>query len=288
MKKKFKDRKDGTYIKPEDSVHAIMPYLFDKRTDSEVYMKANFDVTKLKEYIDKKNENSEYPITYFHAFITAMSKIVYARPLLNRFIAGKRIYQRNKITMTFVAKNKFADDAQERLIVLEIKDDMNLESISKTVSKRVSKTRKEGTNDLNDTLNFITKFPRWLVRIIMSCFRWLDYHGWVPSSIADTDPNYASVLLSNLGSIKSASCYHHLNNYGTNSIVATVGVIHPEYHLDSKGKVVEKQIVDISFTLDERIADGFYFAKSIKMFDYILEHPEVLDTKISEEFNYEN
>jgi len=286
--KKFKDRKDGVYIKPEDSIHAIMPYLFENRTDAEVYMQANFDVTKLKEYIDKKNEKSEYPITYFHAFITAMAKIVYERPLLNRFIAGKRIYQRDKITMTFTAKNKFADDAEERLIVLEIKDDMNLDSISNFVFNKVSQTRKVGTNDMNDTLKFITQFPRWLVKIIMAGFRWLDYHGWVPSGIADTDPNYATVLLSNLGSIKSASCYHHLNNYGTNSIVATIGVIHPEYELESNGKVKEKQIVDISFTLDERIADGFYFARSIKMFEYILQHPEILDNKISEEFNYEN
>ena len=285
--KNFKDRKDGKYIKPEDSIHAIMPYLFKNRTEAEVYMKTSFNVDELIKYVEKKNKKSDYPITYFHVFATAMAKTVFQRPLLNRFIAGRRIYERNNVSLAFVAKNKFEDNAEERLIILNVEDYMNLDDISKTIYKRVSKTRKDGTNDMNDTLKFITSFPRWLVRIIMGVFRWLDYHGWVPRSMTDGDPNYATVLLSNLGSIKSSSCYHHLNNYGTNSIVATIGEIKTEYELDSNGKILEHKVVDISFTLDERIADGFYFAKSVKLFEHIINNPSILDEEISKEIDYE-
>lgn len=283
-----KDRKDGKYIKPEDSIHAIMPYLFKNRTEAEVYMKTEFVVTKLVKYVDKLNKENDYPITYFHAFTTAIAKVIYNRPLLNRFIAGRRIYERNKITMAFVAKNKFEDNAQERLIILDVLEYMNLTDISKYIQNKVSKTRKEGTNNINDTLNFVTKFPRFITKSIVKFFCFLDYHGWVPSGISNGDSNYATVLLSNLGSIKSASCYHHLNNYGTNSIVATIGEIHKVNYLDSKGKLKEKTIVDISFTLDERIADGFYFAKSIKLLEYIINNPELLNDEISKEVNYEN
>ena len=72
---------------------------------------------------------------------------------------------------------------------------------------------------------------------------------------------------SNLGSIKTNSVYHHLNEYGTNSVVITIGTIREE-----KGK----KIVDITATLDERIADGFYFAKSIQLAEYIAKNPELL------------
>lgn len=283
-----KNRKDGKYIKPEDSIHAIMPYLFKNRTEAEVYMKAEFDVTKLVEYVDKLNKESDYPITYFHAFTTAIAKVIYNRPLLNRFVAGRRMYERNKVTFSFVAKNKFEDNAQERLIILDAYKSMNLDKISKFIQDKVSKTRKEGTNDINDTLKFVTSFPRFITKAIVRFFYFLDYHGLVPSSIADTDSNYATVLLSNLGSIKSASCYHHLNNYGTNSIVATIGEIHKINYLTETGKVKEKTIVDMSFTLDERIADGFYFAKSIKLLEYIINNPELLNDEISKEVNYEN
>ena len=36
-------------------------------------------------------------------------------------------------------------------------------------------------------------------------------------------------------------------------------------------------------TLDERIADGYYYAKTIELFKYIMEHPEYLDRPANEE-----
>ena len=120
--------------------------------------------------------------------------------------------------------------------------------------------------------------PRWLFRIVVRVLKWLDYHGWVPSSLCNNDSNYATILLSNLGSIKCDSCYHHLNNYGTNSIVITIGTIK-----ENKGKYT----VDISATLDERIADGFYFAKSIKLAQHIILNPNLLEEKLSSKVDYE-
>ena len=91
--------------------------------------------------------------------------------------------------------------------------------------------------------------------------------GLTPDSLTKGDTNYATILLSNLGSIKTNSVYHHLNEYGTNSIVITIGTIREE-----KGR----KYVDIIATLDERIADGFYFAKSIQLAEYIAKNPKLL------------
>ena len=48
-------------------------------------------------------------------------------------------------------------------------------------------------------------------------------------------------------------------------------------------------MVDIGATLDERIADGFYFARSLKLIKHILANPELLDVPMSvpSEFNYD-
>lgn len=40
--------------------------------------------------------------------------------------------------------------------------------------------------------------------------------------------------------------------------------------------------IDIGFTVDERISDGFYFAKSIRLLKKILENPEILENPLSE------
>lgn len=278
-------RKDGKRVNNLDSVHKIMPYLMPNRCEAEVYSVETIDVTELLNYLDKINEGKEKheKTTLFHAVITAVAKTIYNRPLLNRFVAGKRFYDRNEISFSFVAKNKLEDNAEERLIILRVHDDMTLNDISQKILTTVSKTRSNDTNDMNDILGFITSFPRCIVSLIMWAFRKLDYYGLVPHAISDDDPNYSTVLLSNLGSIKTECCYHHLNNYGTNSIVSTIGVI-KEQKIDGK----LRKVVNIGFTLDERIADGIYFAKSIKLLKYILENPVLLKEKIATNINIED
>ena len=75
----------------------------ENRCNAEVYSYVTIDVTDLLKYLDKVNKNSEQKITLFHAVVTAIAKTIYNRPLLNRFVAGKRFYDRNYISISFVA-----------------------------------------------------------------------------------------------------------------------------------------------------------------------------------------
>lgn len=104
-------RKDGMRVTNLDAVHKIMPHLMENRCNAEVYSYETIDVTDLLKYLDKLNKNSEQKITLFHAVVTAIAKTIYNRPLLNRFVAGKRFYDRNYISISFVAKNKLEDNA---------------------------------------------------------------------------------------------------------------------------------------------------------------------------------
>ena len=73
-----------------------------------------------------------------------------------------------------------------------------------------------------------------------------------------------------------------LNNYGTNSIVITVGVIHDK---EVNGEL--RKYVNLGLTLDERIADGIYFAKSAKLLKHILENPELLEDTVETKYDLE-
>ena len=44
----------------------------------------------------------------------------------------------------------------------------------------------------------------------------------------------------------------------------------------------ERDVINCTFTLDERLADGFYYAKSLRIAKYMLEHPECMQEPISE------
>ena len=46
QKKRWGDRADARWIRELDGLHVIMPHLMDKRTDAEVYVNMEFDVTR--------------------------------------------------------------------------------------------------------------------------------------------------------------------------------------------------------------------------------------------------
>ena len=269
-----KNRKDAKWVRPNDAVGAIMPFIMNKKTEAEVSSKVDIDITKLCEYVDEQNAkgNLEYKMTYFHALTFCMGMTIYNRPILNRFIKNKRLYERNVITFAFVAKDKLNDKGEERMISLDLDPNDTMLDLSHKMAVDVFKARKEGTNDMDGILKFFTSLPKWLLSIIVAFVKFLDNHGWNPKALTEGDLNYATVLLSNLGSIKTNSCYHHLNNYGTNSIVITIGTIKEENG---------KKTVDLWATLDERISDGFYFAKSIQLMEEIANTPELFEQKIS-------
>ena len=49
--KRWGDRPDACWIRDLDGLHAIMPHLMNKRTDAEVYVNMEFDVTEALRYI---------------------------------------------------------------------------------------------------------------------------------------------------------------------------------------------------------------------------------------------
>jgi pyruvate/2-oxoglutarate dehydrogenase complex dihydrolipoamide acyltransferase (E2) component len=288
-KRRWGDRWDARRVKAP-GLQTIMGYLWPKRTDCEVYLKDNIDATNLVAYLEKKNaEHPEYKTTLFHCAITGMARMVMERPLLKRFIQGYRLYEKNELSISFIVKRKFADDAEESLMVLFPKEDDTIDSISKHIVGEVKETRKSehATGGIDELLDKFAALPRFILIPVFRIIRWLDFWGKTPKALTEGDTHYTTILASNLGSIKCPSVYHHLNNYGTNSIIITIGTLHKEEVLMPDGTKEIRDIIDVGATLDERIADGFYFAKSLKLIKYIFDNPEILEKPLGEPSGFE-
>ncbi len=130
-KRKWGDSKDGRWIREGTGLQTVMAHLMPNRTDCEVYLHDSIDATELVAYLEKRNAvNSEYKTTLFHCFITAFARMVRERPLMNRFIQGRRTYERDEISLSFVCKRRFTDHAEEALMVLVPKDTDTISEIS--------------------------------------------------------------------------------------------------------------------------------------------------------------
>ena len=262
-----------------------MTHVKPNRCDSDVYINQKIDVTELVKYIEKRNKNlkdKEDKITYFHAFSIAIAKVVYNRPLLNRFIVNRTFYDRNNVTLAYAAKVSFEDKSEEFMSVLKVEEDFNIDKISEALKGQVKKVRsnKEGTSD--GVIKLVGRLPKFLVAIIAGIFKFLDRHDLVPASMTKDLLYYSTVIISNLGSIGCGAIYHNLTDFGTNSILMTIGKIHKEEVINKDGKKEIRDFCDFGINLDERIADGFYFVKSVQLFEYILQNPKLLEGEANE------
>ena len=135
-------------------------------------------------------------------------------------------------------------------------------------------------------MDIVSRLPFFLTRFVVWACRRLDLHGLVPASMIETDPYYTTVVLSNLGSIKLHSGYHHLTNWGTCSLFCLIGEMKKRPFFDDDGNVTMKDSVDLGLTIDERIADGYYYSKTVRLLKTLLENPELLELPLSEEVEY--
>lgn len=286
-KKRFGDRKDGTLIRNLDGMHFIMPLIYPNRCDNEAYISERIDLTAINAYLEKKNEGeSEFKYTLFHLIVTAMLKCIHLRPKLNRFIANKNTYQRNEVSAAFTIKKHFTDESREGLAFIHSKPEDTVDSIHEDIRSQVMHCRSGKIDKSSDAMHIFNKMPRFFSKFIVWLMTVLDRHGKVPASLIETDPYYSSVLLTNLGSIKLKCGYHHLTNWGTTSVFVVIGEkkIRPFFKEDGSYDMADS--VELGLTIDERLADGYYYSKSIRLLKKLLENPELLELPLSEEVEY--
>ena len=281
-------RFDATYLKDCDSMHFIMPFILPDRCSNQAFFTFQIDLTNLNKFIEKKNAgHPDYKYNMFQCIVTAVLKIITLRSKLSIFIHDKRMYKRNEVSAAFTVKQEFLDDGGEVLCFIHSKPEWTIDDVHNELKRQLLKLKNR--NYVDESTGFMDKFnqlPKFISRPLVSLVAWLEKHSLCPKALLETDPYHSSVVLANLGSIGLPDGYHHLTNWGTTSIFVVIGQYGrmPFYEND---KTIFKDGVKLGITVDERIADGYYFSKSFKMLQLFLENPELLDQPLNEKLSDE-
>ncbi len=276
-KRKWGDRRDAKWLRDLPSMNLIMPSLMPNRADNEAYVSVDVDMRPLEAYLAKKNEGrvtDKY--TFFHLVAAAVAKAFILRPKMNRFVCNNKIYQRNEVTVAFTVKKQFDDKAEEGLAFFTYDPKDSIDTFHSKIMKAIHTARHE-TDASTGVMDLIKKLPHWVMVSIVKFVRWLDKFGLAPQDMIATDPNHAAVFLSNLGSIGLECGYHHLVNWGTNSCFVVVGRKHMKKYYDKDGNEDLHEVLPLGVTLDERIADGYYYSGTVALVKELLAHPELLE-----------
>ena len=279
-KRKWGDRADAVWLKDIPSMNRIMPVIMPNRADNEAYVSFDLDFRPLEAYLEKKNQGlTEDKYTFFHVISCAVGKAFVLRPRMNRFVCNNKLYQKNEINIAFTVKKKFNDKAEESLANFKFDPKETMDSYHKKIMDVIHQTKREDVVSDTSTgaMDIVAKFPQWMINLIAKTVLWLDKHGWAPQSIIGSDPNHASIFLSNLGSIGLECGYHHLVNWGTNSCFIVIGKKQMKMEYLKDGTPDLHEVVPIGITLDERIADGYYYSCTVALVKELLAHPELLE-----------
>lgn len=275
----LKRRTDGAYVRDLPPLRRVVPYLMRTRTESVVYFPQRIEVDRLLAWLDETNAERAHDqrVTLFHVFLAAIGRTIRLRPQTNRFIAGRRTYEHDEISVSFVVKQGMSEDAEESEARVVLTGEESVEDVRRLVDDVVRRERAAVERGSDDRLiDFFASWPRPVLTGIAGGLRWLDHHNLMPPQLIEAIPLYTSVYVVHAGSIGIDPPFHHLYETGTASAFVAIGRVAPQPVVDEAGAVVARRCVDVAYTLDERATDGFYFAKTAEVIRRLVSEPDLL------------
>jgi hypothetical protein len=273
---KLGDRYDGWRLRNVDPMFTVAPFILKSRVDSQVLFEIKVPIDKIEIFI--RDHKEEIPnLSIMHVVMASLVRLMSQRPNLNRFVMWHKIFARNHVNFSIVIKRSMLDTAEETIIKpYFLPTDTLQEIVSKTNIELTNAIKKSDESSADNLLKLFKFFPDFLLRIVVYLLTILDKIGLMPRIFNYASPFHSSFFLTNLGSIGVESIYHHLYEFGTCSMFVAMGRKKKENIVDKSGEIKSKKSILLKFVLDERICDGFYYARSMRLLEKILSNPSEL------------
>lgn len=269
-------RSDGKLVKGEDPLIRMTPFIMRKRNEAVVYYSKSYDIEAIQDFIQEKRSQDKR-VTLFNVVVAALLQTIYRRPKINRFIAGRRLYDHNDISILYVVKNKLTDDALESIAEVKLSPEDTIDDIAMRM-KTNTDSIKDGEDKSDDKfIHAVAKLPRSFLQFAVWLVRLMDFYGVMPRKLQESIPLYSSIYIAHIGSLGADAPFHHLYELGSTSIFITIGRTYDAPYKGKDDQIEWRKTIDLKLSIDERICDGFYLAKSLKIFSEYLKNPSLLD-----------
>ena len=255
----------------------LIPYIMETRNTSQNFIFDSISMEKIDKYIRKKQDEGLTNLTLMHVIIAAYCRACSQRPAINRFIRGQKIYTRKKVEVALVVKKEMSLESPDTVIKVILDPASTIEDVYNAFNEKIEGYRNHpnsGFDKLAKVLNFI---PGILLRWTIRAIRFFDYLGLLPRWLTKLSPFHGSLFITSMGSLGIPPIVHHLYDFGTVPVFIAFGSKQRDFKVRADGSVYKHSYVDITYNLDERICDGYYYASAMKVIRGIYKNPEVLD-----------
>lgn len=277
----FQKRAGARYLKTLTPIERIMPHVMPKRSDSQVFFTDDIDCTAIDAYIKEKKEQG-INMTYLDVFVAASVRLYAKRPALNRFVMGGRIFANDKIWVSMALKKSLRDNEPSTTIKIPFTGHETIFEVKKQFDEQIHTNKDAETVNSTDKLaGALTAIPNWVMRWAFALIRVLDRSSLLPAAVINASPFHGGLFITYLKSLGIPGIYHHIYDLGTIGQFIAVGKERMAPVVDEKtGEIVARKIMTMMVVADERICDGLYYARSMRLFRRILENPWVLEERL--------
>ncbi len=267
-------RPDGYKVKNADPMYMLIPYFLTKRYDAMNMTTLEIPVDPMKAYINARRREG-IQLSHVGLVLAAFVRTVAEYPLLNRFIGGKKVYQHKDITVSMVVLRPGGGDVMSKLY-FEPEDDVF--EVQKKIDAFVDDNRVNEDQLLDKAMKILLHIPG-VMGAAIGILRFMDRHGLLPNALVKVSPFHASLLISNLASIRSNAIFHHVYDFGSTSIALTMGTQKEEPKRGPGGAIGFERCIPMGVVMDERICNGLYFSQAFSRFKSYLADPVKLEGK---------
>ena len=267
-------RPDGYKVKNADPMYMLIPYFLTKRYDAMNMTTMEIPVEPMKAYINARRREG-IQLTHIGLVLAAFVRTVAEFPLLNRFIGGKKVYQHKDLTVSMVVLRPGGGDVMSKLY-FDPSDDVF--EVQRKIDDFVDDNRVNEDQLLDKAMKILLHIPG-LMGAAIGILRFMDRHGLLPNALVRVSPFHASLLISNLASIRSNAIFHHVYDFGSTSIALTMGTQNEEPKRGPGGAVGFERCIPMGVVMDERICNGLYFSQAFSRFRSYLADPVKLEGK---------
>jgi hypothetical protein len=285
-KQELKRKKKEIKLREKDKFHRVrgiapynrlIPYIMETRNTSQNFIFDSISMEKIDKYIKKKQEEGLTNLTLMHVIIGAYCRACSQRPAINRFIRGQKIYSRRKIEVSLAIKKEMTLESPDTVIKVILDPSATIEDVYNAFNEKIEGYRSNPNSSFDKLAKVLNYIPGILLRWAIRFLRLLDYFGLLPRALTKLSPFHGSLFITSMGSLGIPPIVHHLYDFGTVPVFIAFGSKQREFKVRADGSVYKHSYVDVTYNLDERICDGYYYASAMKLIRGVYKNPEVLD-----------
>ena len=266
-------RADGKRVKNVDPMYTLAPYFMRTRSDAQNAITVTVPYENVHNYVLEARKNG-FRVSHLTVVMAALVRTYSQFPQLNRFVVNSKIYAHNELKIAMVVLRPSDSNPSMSKMKFDLYD--TIYDVNNKIEAFISENNKSTSNTKTDKLFQVLLSCGPLMRFILWILRFLDRRGWLPKAVTDVSPFHGSAVFTNLASIRTNHIYHHVYDFGTMGMVIAMGNNVDTPKMKNGNIILEKEI-PFGIVMDERIADGHYYATAFAAMAKYLRDPSLLE-----------